>query len=66
VNAVANRHGMRINNVWEWRRIAREGKLVLPNLDGITFVPVAVKSRTSSNHMCLSLKQAHWTCSKEM
>jgi transposase len=43
VNAVANRHGMRINNVWEWRRIAREGKLVLPNLDGITFVPVAVE-----------------------
>ena len=42
VNGVANRYGLIPSSVSDWRRMARTGKLVLPNLDGIDFVPVQI------------------------
>jgi transposase-like protein len=42
VKAVANRYEVTPTTVSDWRRMAREGKLVLPNLDGMDFVPVLI------------------------
>jgi transposase len=43
VNAVAKRYELIPSTVSDWRRMARQGKLVLPNLDGMYFVPVQVE-----------------------
>ncbi len=42
VKAVAKRYELIPSTVSDWRRMARQGKLVLPNLDGMDFVPVEV------------------------
>lgn len=44
VNEVAKRYKLIPSTVSDWRRMARQGKLVLPNLDGIDFVPVEVEA----------------------
>ena len=44
VKAVAQRYELIPSTVSDWRRMARQGKLVLPNLDGMNFVPVEIEA----------------------
>ena len=43
VKAVSKRYELIPSTVSDWRRMARMGKLVLPNLDGMSFVPVRIE-----------------------
>lgn len=44
VNAVAKRYELIPSTVSDWLRMARLGKLILPSLDGMDFVPVEIEA----------------------
>jgi len=57
VNKVAKRYDLKPSCISDWRRMAREGKFVLPSLDGMDFVPVQIES--SKPHVAVSTSIIH-------
>lgn len=56
VNEVARRHGVKANHLSSWRTLARQGKLVVPEVAGAEFVaPVAVAQPVEPAVMAASI-----------
>ena len=46
VNEVARRHGVKANHLSSWRTLARQGKLIVPEVAGAEFVPPVAMTQT--------------------
>ena len=47
VNEVARQHGVKANHLSSWRTLARQGKLVVPEVAGAEFAPLVAFAQTS-------------------
>jgi transposase len=56
VSAVARRYGLRPQQVYAWRRLARSGALTLPAEEAVGFIPVVATSGESSPAVMASLR----------
>ena len=52
MSGVAKQYDLIPSSVSDWRRMARTGKLVLPNLDGMDFVPVQIEEPKALEVVC--------------
>lgn len=56
VNEVARRHGLKANHLSSWRTLARQGKLVVPEVAGAEFsAPVAVAQPAEASALTVSI-----------
>lgn len=46
VNEVARQHGVKANHLSSWRTLARQGKLVVPQIAGAEFAPPVAVTQT--------------------